>query len=94
MNSQNKKVEKVDTDFLRRVIDTREPIGLFYSVNKNGLATGVDNSHAEAFTETFPSEELCIEWLKNEDFEYYTEIHFNHYNEKQSKRLKSNQLEK
>lgn len=46
------------------VIETRQPIGLFY-VHENGVYIGIDNSAGHAWVEEFSSLRQCKEWLRN-----------------------------
>lgn len=47
---------------LRSIIDTREPIGLFYC-RVGRVWVAVDNSTGDAWTEDFPSESSARTWL-------------------------------
>ena len=59
-----KEIRKVTTDALLLIIETREPLGLFYAL-ANGVYTGVDNSKGDAWTEDFPDLRHCKRWLSN-----------------------------
>lgn len=48
------------------IIDTREPRGLFYTM-ENGMFVGIDNETGDAWTEEFKTEKECISWLNNEE---------------------------
>ena len=56
------KVVKVEEADLQKIVETREPHGLFYAETKNG-AVGVDNRTGDAWTEEFPNKEACERWL-------------------------------
>lgn len=56
------KIEKLHPDHALEVIDTREPIGLYY-VKEDGFYTGIDNSTGHAWTEDFDTKEDCFNWL-------------------------------
>ena len=47
---------------LRSIIDTREPIGLFYC-RVGRIWVAVDNSTGDAWTECFGSEQAARAWL-------------------------------
>jgi hypothetical protein len=55
---------KVEPNILRQVIETRKPLGLFYSL-EDGTYTGVDNRDGNAWTEAFPDLRRCKQWLLN-----------------------------
>jgi hypothetical protein len=57
-------ITKVEPDMLRQVIDTRQPLGLFYAL-ADGTYTGVDNRDGNAWTEAFPDLRHCKRWLLN-----------------------------
>ena len=55
-----------------RVIETRKPQGLFWTLEKSGrrsVFVGCDNRTGDAWTEEFPTKQACIAWLlrKNTD---------------------------
>jgi hypothetical protein len=58
-------VVKVAPGMLRQVIDTRQPLGLFYALEGGGY-TGVDNHDGNAWTEAFPNLRRCKRWLLNQ----------------------------
>ena len=39
------------------------PIGLFLLQEDGGTWTGIDNSRGYAWTENFPTREICVRWL-------------------------------
>ncbi|MCL1810515.1 MAG: hypothetical protein FWG42_12230 [Clostridiales bacterium] len=58
------KIRKVSKEQADRIIDTRQPVGLFYSrVNKGYI--GIDNSNGYAWTEEFSSLRKCRRWLSD-----------------------------
>lgn len=70
------------------VISEREPIGKFYSGNKEAGYVAVDNSEGEAWTEEFVHLKTAQRWLSDSDFEYYTEIDKEKYAELDSESKK------
>lgn len=59
-----KPVKEVSEEELEKIIDEREPRGLFYTTDDGIVA--VDNSTGDAWTEEFSSVEEAISWLKDE----------------------------
>jgi hypothetical protein len=55
-------IVEVTPDMLRRIIETREPLGLFYAREKR-VYTGVDNHDGNAWTEPFPNLRSFKRWL-------------------------------
>lgn len=55
-------IQEVTPQTAREIIDTREPLGLFYCC-ENGAWIGIDNSLGDAWTAKFKTKEECIEWL-------------------------------
>ena len=56
---------QVSNQEARKIIDTREPIGLFYEIcERTGLYVGIDNLYGHANVEELPTKEQCIRWLK------------------------------
>lgn len=53
---------KIGKDEALRVIDTREPFGMFYLKEEQGY-TGIDNRTGDAWTEDFPTKAKCLKWL-------------------------------
>lgn len=49
----------------KKIIDTREPKGVFYTLEtlENGTYIGIDNRTGDAFTEEFKTLEKLKEWL-------------------------------
>jgi hypothetical protein len=56
-------IQKVTQDALRQVINTRQPLGLFYAKESRRLYVAVDNSTGDAWTEDFKSLRHCKRWL-------------------------------
>lgn len=68
-------IKKVTEEEAIEIIDTREPIGLFYQIENDINGTffvGIDNSSGDANVEEFETKEECFAWLKQE--EYYGDI--------------------
>ena len=55
-------LKRVSGKKLLSIIDTREPIGLFYCKEGN-IWVAVDNSTGDAWTEEFYYESLARDWL-------------------------------
>lgn len=55
-------VVEVSVDKLKEIIETRQPLGMFYAVD-TGLYTAVDNRTGDAWTEDFITKERCLAWL-------------------------------
>lgn len=55
-----KKVTKEEAD---NIIETREPLGLFW-LEDEGVFVGIDNSSGEVWTEDFKTKRKCHYWLK------------------------------
>lgn len=62
-----KKAMRVNTQTLRKIIDTRKPRGRFYT-QEGSRFVGVDNLTGDAWTEDFRSRRKCLKWLKGEDW--------------------------
>jgi len=58
-------ITKVEPRMLRIIIDTRQPLGLFYAL-ADGEYTAVDNHDGHAWTEAFPNLRRCKRWLLNQ----------------------------
>jgi hypothetical protein len=61
-------IKKISTEWASSVIETREPLGLFY-VLENGTYTGIDNSSGNAWTEEFKGLRQCRQWLSDPNIE-------------------------
>ena len=57
--------QEVTPEDMARIIDTREPHGLFYRKAGRRLYVGVDNASGDAWTEEFRSLRKCKRWLRN-----------------------------
>jgi hypothetical protein len=55
-------IHKVTPDEIGKIIETREPRGLFYCI-EDGRYVGVDNRGGHAWTEDFKSLSSCKRWL-------------------------------
>jgi hypothetical protein len=55
-------IKKVVIEEAERIIETREPLGLFYCI-ENGRYVGIDNQYGDAWTEDFKSLGACKRWL-------------------------------
>lgn len=60
----NTEIKEIDSSYAKTIIDTRQPLGLFYLLD-NGVYVGIDNSTGNAWTEEFTSVYQCKEWLIN-----------------------------
>jgi hypothetical protein len=61
-------IKKITAEQALSVIETREPLGLFY-VLENGTYTGIDNSSGNAWTEEFKGLRQCRRWLSDPNIE-------------------------
>lgn len=57
-------IKEITSEQANVVIDTREPLGLYYLLEDGGYI-GIDNSTGDAWTEEFPNLRQCKEWLIN-----------------------------
>lgn len=57
-----REIKKVTNNEASEIIETREPKGLFYTI-ENGSYVGIDNSDGDAWTEEFKSLSPCKRWL-------------------------------
>jgi len=55
-------IQYVSNDESRRIIEDREPLGLFF-LKDGEVYIGIDNSYGDAFVEEFDSLEACQKWL-------------------------------
>jgi len=58
------KIITVISEEASKIIETREPKGLFYLLD-NGVHVGIDNRTGDAWTEDFKSKAACSKWLRN-----------------------------
>jgi hypothetical protein len=60
-------IKKVDPEEATRIIETREPRGLFYCIDKEfkniKVYVGIDNTYGDAWTEDFRTLASCKRWL-------------------------------
>lgn len=65
---KNNGIRKVSPEYAEKIIEEKEPRGLFYFRKEDGWCTGVDNDNNTGFviTEEFWDEEECFKWLKGE----------------------------
>jgi len=54
---------EVTQELAMKIIETREPIGLFMALCRDEKYVGIDNSTGQAWTENFDDIESCINWL-------------------------------
>jgi hypothetical protein len=62
-------IKKVSVEEAENIIETREPIGLFYCIEKSihtgkNVYIGIDNSYGDAWTEEFHSLVSCKKYLE------------------------------
>ncbi len=62
---ENDGIQRVCQEFANQIIETRQPIGYFYTF-ATGIYTGIDNGTGDAWTEDFSSYDECMKWLKHE----------------------------
>lgn len=55
-------IKKISTEEASGIIETREPRGLFYTI-ENGKYIGIDNAYGDAWVEEFRSLSSCKRWL-------------------------------
>jgi len=60
----NDLIQEIELEVASRIIDTRKPLGYFYSPVA-GLYIGIDNSTGYAWTEEFDDLRQCRRWLVN-----------------------------
>ncbi len=61
----NDGIQRVCQEFANQVIETRKPLGYFYTF-AGGIYTGIDNGTGDAWTKDFNYYEECMKWLKHE----------------------------
>ena len=59
------KPKKVSRKAIRKIIETRRPIGLFYAKD-HCFFVGVDNRTGDAWTRDFRRKKECLKWLKGD----------------------------
>lgn len=60
------KIKNITKEEASKIIETREPLGLFYLITVDAGKTifvGIDNSTGDAWTEDFKSFTKCKKWL-------------------------------
>lgn len=62
---ENDGIQKVCQEYADQVIETKIPIGKFYTF-AGGIYIGIDNETGDAWTEDFRSYEECMKWLRGE----------------------------
>lgn len=63
------KITKVSNEEASKIIATRLPLGLFYTIEKKqekNIYVGIDNRYGDAWTEDFKSLSSCKRWLKGD----------------------------
>ncbi|WP_461206904.1 hypothetical protein [Clostridium sp. DL1XJH146] len=61
------KVKKISKDEANKIILGREPLGLFYTIEKSegkNIYVGIDNRSRDAWVEEFESLKACKKWFK------------------------------
>lgn len=59
-----RKVKEVSPQEARKIIETREPLGLFYRHDYDtNVYVGIDNSTGDAWVEEFTDIRACARWL-------------------------------
>jgi hypothetical protein len=59
-------IKKVTPAEANAIIDTREPLGVFYTIDSAGakpVYVGIDNRDGDAWTEDFKCLSTCKRWL-------------------------------
>lgn len=60
-------IKEVTQQEAKKIIDAREPIGLFYEkCERTGRYVGIDNLYGHANVEDFETKEECFRWLNRE----------------------------
>ena len=54
---------EVTRELAMKIIETKEPIGLFMALWEDEKYVGIDNNTGQAWTENFDDIESCISWL-------------------------------
>lgn len=58
-----KQIKEVTNQEAMEIIDTRQPRGLFWTMEGN-IYVAIDNLTGDAWTEDFTTKEECLEYLK------------------------------
>lgn len=64
-NMGEKSILKISNETVKSIIQTRTPLGLFYTIG-SGVFVAIDNSDGNAWVEEFKTLPLCKAWLKRE----------------------------
>ena len=64
MMKQKSRIREIRPEQADAIIDTRQPLGLFY-VRLANIYLGIDNSRGDAWTEAFSLLSQCKYWLCN-----------------------------
>lgn len=60
-------ITKITPEQANEIIETREPLGKFYTIEKvddKRIYVGIDNEYGDAWTEDFESLGACKRWLE------------------------------
>ena len=57
-------IQKVTKQEMSRIIEERQPLGMFYTIEKGRIYVGCDNRTGDAWTEDFKSLSACKRWLE------------------------------
>lgn len=60
------KIKHITREEASQIIETGQPIGLFYEIDRDYHA-GIDNSTGDAWVEEFTTKEECFKWLNREE---------------------------
>ena len=66
MLTEMSKVQKVTSEEADRIIDTRKPLGRFFTISKvkgKRVYVGIANDTGDAWTEDFKCKQTCVNWL-------------------------------
>lgn len=58
-------IKEITKEDAFKIIETREPEGLFWFFDENNMFIAIDNSRGEAIVEEFYNKEECLQWLKD-----------------------------
>lgn len=63
-------IKRVTSEEACKIIDTREPRGLFYTIDSfkgKKVYVGIDNRSGDAWTKEFKTLKTCKKWLNGQD---------------------------
>lgn len=60
----NRGIRMVNTDEAKRILEEKEPKGLFWTIS-SGMYVGIDNISGNPFTQRFRNKEECFQYLKD-----------------------------